>query len=160
MVWLIRIGFAMIALTAMLAVASCQLDPQNPVREREPDLAVPVAQLGSDIRPTAYSIELQIDPDQSTFSGETHIDVEITHAIEIFYLHGNKLTVDSVQIELDSGQRISATYQQVDPSGVARVTLNTRIDPVKRRCISGTAPISAALSVACSKSMSRIAIMR
>ena len=84
--------------------------------------AVPTGQLPGDVVPKAYRLALTIDPSQKDFSGHTEIDATLKRATRTIYLHGNELRVTSVKVHSKSGD-IGATYQQVDPSGVAQLDL-------------------------------------
>jgi aminopeptidase N len=81
---------------------------------------LPVGQLPDGARPTAYRLNLTIDPSQERFSGEAEIDVELKAASRSVFLHGRDLNV--TRIGARRGQRdIAATWTQLNPLGVARV---------------------------------------
>ena len=90
----------------------------TPVREQ----SVPLGRLGEAVVPTAYALNLSIDPDTDGFSGRVVIDVRLTEPVDEIYLHGKNLTVSAAT--LSAGDTlIAAEYEQVDDSGVARLSL-------------------------------------
>lgn len=82
---------------------------------------VPLGRLPETVVPTAYRLTLNIDPAQSTFTGRTEIDAELTEAAETIFIHGNGLRVRKVTITTP-GFNTRATYSQVDDTGVAQLT--------------------------------------
>lgn len=85
---------------------------------------IPTGQLGDDIQPLAYVVDLRILPDQPRFSGHVKIDVDIRKPSRTLYLHGIDLTMSEAWVVSDGG-RIEARWEQVDPTGVARLSLAT-----------------------------------
>ncbi|MGE3483089.1 MAG: M1 family metallopeptidase, partial [Gammaproteobacteria bacterium] len=81
---------------------------------------VPRGQLPSGVTPTAYSLDLSIQPEASDFAGNARIEIELSKPLKAFYLHGADLRVDRVEIE-QGDATIAASYRQVDASGVARI---------------------------------------
>ncbi|HEY0114635.1 MAG TPA: hypothetical protein VGB54_02835, partial [Allosphingosinicella sp.] len=49
---------------------------------------VPIGQLPDTARPTAYRLDLTIDPSQERFSGTAEIDVELRERTQSIFLHG------------------------------------------------------------------------
>jgi len=79
-----------------------------------------VGQLPDTAQPTAYRLDLNIDPSQERFSGQAEIDVELRQPSCSIYLHGRDLNV--TRIAARAGQRdVAATWTQVNPLGLARV---------------------------------------
>ena len=55
--------------------------------------APPAGRLPGTVRPTAYRLELTVDPAQKSFTGRTEIDAVLTETARTIYLHGNGLRV-------------------------------------------------------------------
>jgi alanyl aminopeptidase len=104
-------------LAPIAALAACQ--PSTTVRDSAP----PVGQLGRTVAPTRYSIELSIDPSKDTFAGKVVIDITLKEAQDAIWLHGKNLQVSEVYLTNADGDRIDASYEERQASGVALVTL-------------------------------------
>jgi aminopeptidase N len=100
-VWLIAVG---VARAAGPAPAECP----------------PVGQLPEGVKPTAYRLDLTVDPSQPRFAGHTEIDAQLTRAATSIYLHGNGLKVSRVLITVGTATLV-ARYAQVADNGVARI---------------------------------------
>ena len=83
--------------------------------------SIPLGKLPRDAVPERYRIALRIDPRTDRFAGHVEIDVLFPQARRSLYLHGQDLSVSGVTVRLKSGQTFAAHYDQVDPSGVARL---------------------------------------
>lgn len=84
--------------------------------------APPQGRLPDTIVPTAYRLDLTVDPSAARFSGHTQIDAVLMQPSATIFLHGNGLKVTKVRIT--AGEKTySAHYSEVDPSGVARLDL-------------------------------------
>ncbi|HZX67127.1 MAG TPA: M1 family peptidase, partial [Myxococcales bacterium] len=90
------------------------------------DEAPPTGKLPPDVRPTRYALSLEIDPANERFSGTAEIDVELDRPRTVVWLHGAELHVTSASID-----GMEATYAQVDPGGVAKLTLPRSMGPGK-----------------------------
>jgi len=90
--------------------------------------AVPTGRLPDDVVPKAYRLSLTIDPSHKDFSGHTEIDASLKRATRTLFLHGNELRVSSVKVHTKSGD-VSATYKEVDASGVAQLELSRELPP-------------------------------
>ncbi len=88
------------------------------------EAAAPAGQLGDAVTPTAYHIELSIDPSKARFSGTTVIDVTLDEPLDALWLHGKNLDVSGVFLTDRESRRIEATYAEKLDSGVARLTLS------------------------------------
>ena len=91
--------------------------------------APPLGQLPGTLKPTAYRLELTIDPSATEFSGHTEIDVVLAQPARTIFLHGNELNVSKVLISAAGHAAMAAHYTQVDDSGVARLDLPTELPP-------------------------------
>jgi alanyl aminopeptidase len=130
--WLMR-GCA--ALTAGLALAACASAPANRVAaETYPadpaplfaDDGMPLGQLSGAVRPTHYILNLKVDPTQTTFSGETTIDVVLNEAADRIWMHGYDLKVKDASLVLPDGRAIKANFAQKNDTGSALLTLRER----------------------------------
>jgi len=82
--------------------------------------AAPQGRLPDTIAPTAYRLDLTVDPSAARFSGHAEIDAVLAQAAASIFLHGNGLTVKKVLVTV--GQKTySGHYAEVDPTGVARL---------------------------------------
>ena len=94
-----------------------------------PPEVVPTGRLPRTVVPQGYRLELAIDPQRESFEGMARIDVLIQQATDTIWLHGRDLEVARAELVLPSGERLSATYEQVDEVGVARVRLEQELSP-------------------------------
>lgn len=109
--------------TASLTLSACSQSPDLFV-----ETEVPHAQLGDNVRPTQYDVNLRMDPSADGMSGLVTIDVEIDKPTEQIWIHGKNMTVmDAYASQGDT--IIKAAYTQIDPleapSGVARLNFET-----------------------------------
>ena len=86
-----------------------------------PAVPVPAGKLTGQVQPQAYRLDLTIDPRQERFSGKTEIDAVLKAASRTIDLHWRDLNLQSVEV-LVGGQVLKPTAQQVDDSGVGRLT--------------------------------------
>ncbi len=89
----------------------------------EGDVAVPVGKLSREVVPTNYDLALTIIPERDYFEGQTSIQVLVSKPLSRIWLHGDQLDVQEAYITDSTGRRIGATYEQVDKTGVAKLTL-------------------------------------
>jgi cytosol alanyl aminopeptidase len=110
-----------LALTGLTACEPAREDAATDV-EAAAALPMPTGRLGDAVAPTHYRLDLTILPGEETFRGRVEIDVDIREPSPVIWLHGNRLSVREVTLSA-SGSRLAADYEQVDATGVARVTL-------------------------------------
>lgn len=111
--------------TTLLAATALALGLSTPALAAEtpaddPAAAIPLGKLAGDFKPAAYRLDLTVDPAKERFSGHVEID-GATIATGSLYLHGRDLTVRSASARI-GGRTIAAAWQQVDETGVARLT--------------------------------------
>ncbi len=82
---------------------------------------IPAGRLGAGVRPLHYALELRILPEEPGFSGVAEIEIELAAPVSEIYLHGNGLQVSSATLQMAGGASHAARFEQVDPSGVARL---------------------------------------
>ncbi|MCX7056961.1 MAG: M1 family peptidase, partial [Proteobacteria bacterium] len=87
---------------------------------------VPTGRLPDTVRPTAYRLDLTVDPAAARFSGHTEIDAVLTQPTQHIFLHGAELRISRVQVLAGRVVR-TARYVEVDESGVARLDLPSRL---------------------------------
>lgn len=83
----------------------------------------PAGQLPEGVAPTHYDLDFKVDPDQERFSGETDIDITLAQPTDLIWMHGRDLNVTNVTFTTADGEQIGASYEQVLPSGVSKLTL-------------------------------------
>src|SRR5450755_2048019 len=77
--------------------------------------APPLGRLAATITPSAYRLDLTVDPKAASFSGHVEIDVVLAQPSSSVFLHGNGLKVSKARVS--SGDKsYSAHYTQVDSS--------------------------------------------
>jgi alanyl aminopeptidase len=90
---------------------------------RLPAEPVPKGPLPRDAHPTRERLALTVDPEAERFGGTATIDVTLDRPRDVLWLHGRGLSVTSCELALPGGEQVAATWSEVDPSGVARVSL-------------------------------------
>lgn len=123
--------FLCAASTALL-LAGCKAadkaatDAKQAVTKTVSEDTVPHAQLGSNVNPVEYRLDMVMNPDDDGFQGVVEIDVTVEKATNKIWLHGKHMTVTGAVAELPGGESIPLTFQTVDlaeaPSGVAYIT--------------------------------------
>lgn len=74
------------------------------------------------VAPTRYRLDLVIVPEQERFSGRVEIDVELSEASDVIYLHGNQLEVTAAAVKGDDS--IAVGYEQLTEFGLAKLSLS------------------------------------
>lgn len=82
----------------------------------------PLGRLPDTVAPTAYRLELTVDPKLQRFSGHTEIDAVLARPTASIFLHGNGLKVTRARVTAGAVS-VPARYSQLDSSGVARLDL-------------------------------------
>jgi aminopeptidase N len=103
----LRNAIAMLASCVFMTVAAAASPP-------------PTGRLPDTIRPTAYRLELSIDPNKARFGGHTEIDAVLAVPARSIFLHGRSLQVTRARVTV-GGTTVLAHYTEVDDSGVARL---------------------------------------
>ena len=125
-----------LSLALAFALASCGPTP----RKKEPGLAelyeaAPRGPLPGGVRPTAYEMDLTIDPRKERFGGTVTIDLEFDKPADGVWLHGQGLEIRDVRVTSELLEDESATWRDVLNSGVAWINF-------PRRVSSGSAEVS------------------
>lgn len=95
----------------------------------------PLGMLPPHTTPQHYSIILTIDPSSARLRGEARIDLETKSARDALWLHGDGLNVTRVTVTTEQNETLTAAYEQVDKSGVARLQLPRVVEPQKLRVV-------------------------
>ena len=143
----------LVGFVCLFVLSTCQQDteaPQEtPVVETVGMLEtaaddIPLGQLPTDVTPLAYQLELTIIPGLEEFSGKTVIDIDFAASENHFYLHGKNLTPTRVQLTSGTGT-FDAIYEQVDQSGIVRISSPEPLQGKVQLEIEYTAPFNQAL---------------
>ena len=126
-----------VVLTAAMALGACgKSEPQPGTPAPAPAASpaapqaaeqIPLLQLPRTVVPTHYRLELTILPESARFTGHAEIDVTFKEPRTSMYLHGRDLTVHSAKLVPAGGTAIAAHYEQVDPTGVVRLTFDKQV---------------------------------
>ncbi|EYF08192.1 M1 family metallopeptidase [Chondromyces apiculatus] len=91
--------------------------------------APPLGQLPGHARPLHYKLTLQIVPAQDRFSGTAEILVDLPAPRSILWMHARDLAAKSASARPEGGQPVAGKLEQVDPTGVAKLTLDRPVGP-------------------------------
>jgi aminopeptidase N len=83
---------------------------------------IPIGELPDVAKPTAYRLDLTIDPAKADFGGTAEIDIELKEGVTQLHLHGNGLKMLSAQAFTGRMAPNPATYAEIHPTGVALVS--------------------------------------
>ncbi len=121
-------------LTLALALAGPALAAPKPVAKPAPaaapapvaapapiSVALPAGQLTDAARPTAYRLDLTVDPDKTRFSGHVEVDAVLKAPSRTVVLHGRDLAMHKVFATV-GGKQLPGTWVQGDPTGVGAVS--------------------------------------
>ena len=84
---------------------------------------MPEGKLADAVVPSAYRLDLTIDPATPRFSGHVEIDAVVKSPSRFVYLHGRDLVVGRAVARV-AGRDLVGKWQQVDPSGVALLSFD------------------------------------
>ena len=115
----------------LLAASALSLALAGPVISQSPDTAaaasaaralapVPPGKLTGAVKPSAYRLDLTVDPAQERFSGHVEIDAALKEPTSFVDLHGRDLKIAMVMARV-GGQSYHGQWFQLDPSGVGRL---------------------------------------
>lgn len=87
---------------------------------------IPHAQLGDNVTPLEYRLDMVMNPDDTHFKGVVEIDVNIAKPTQKIWLHGKHMTVTDAVATQSNGDLIDLTFTELPtadaPSGVAYLT--------------------------------------
>jgi aminopeptidase N len=101
---------------------------------------VPTGRLPDAVIPSAYRLDLKVDPAQERFGGHVEIDAAIKAPSRFIYMHGNGLAVSKATVTI-AGKSYVADWKQVDPTGVVLLTFLSRCLPERPPSPSITMPL-------------------
>lgn len=87
---------------------------------------VPQGKLPDAVIPSAYRLDLSVDPSRTRFGGHVEIDASLKAPSRYVYLHGNGLAMHKATVTV-AGKTYEGQWKQVDPSGVALLTFDTEL---------------------------------
>ncbi|MDB4988927.1 MAG: Membrane alanine aminopeptidase [Myxococcaceae bacterium] len=102
-----------------------QAPPRAPVETESP----PRGRLPADVRPEAYRIELELDPDKPTYSGVVSVDVTLDQPRATIWLHSRGLRVAAVALTREGAPALSGKLEQAGESGLSAVRLPQPVGP-------------------------------
>ncbi|MEQ8559712.1 MAG: M1 family metallopeptidase [Henriciella sp.] len=113
-----------------LLVTACGPTPQP----RQPDLSelytmAPRGPLPEGVKPTAYELDLRIDPREIRFGGKVTIDLDLDRAATGVWLHGQGLEIREVTISTPNMEPEDGIWRDVLKSGVAWIGFPRRLGP-------------------------------
>ncbi len=87
---------------------------------------VPAGRLSNAVVPSAYRLDITIDPSQETYSGRASIDVAIARPATYIDLHGLNFTMLSSTATID-GKTYAGRWTQLDDTGVGRLVFDEQL---------------------------------
>lgn len=87
---------------------------------------MPTGRLPDNVRPTAYRLDLTVDPSAARFSGHAEIDAVLAQPATAIFLHGKGLTMTKASV-VSGAKTHAASYSEVDSTGVARLDFPHKI---------------------------------
>ncbi len=81
----------------------------------------PMGKLSAAAKPSAYRLDLTVNPDLERFSGHTEIDAELAAGTSSLYIHGRDLNVTK-GVAIQDGKEVAVTWKQLEPLGVSQIT--------------------------------------
>ena len=109
--------FLLVPLVCCAAVFAAAADAQ----EHAYVAAAPDGRLPEGVRPLHYRLDLVVDPREQRFGGTAAIRIELDEASDGFWMHGNNLDVEEINVTPEGGEPVPASYEQVLDSGVVRI---------------------------------------
>jgi aminopeptidase N len=88
--------------------------------------AVPEGRLPDAVTPSAYRLDLAVDPAKERFGGHVEIDAALHAPSRFVWLHGNGLAVTKATVTVE-GKTYTGTWKQVDPTGVALLSFDAEV---------------------------------
>ena len=95
----------------------------------------PSARLPKGVSPEHYSLHLNIDPRETSFSGNAEIDITLDGRTDFFWMHGAGLDVSWAKAVLANGKIVDLQWQKASDTGVARVSAAQPLPAGKLRLV-------------------------
>jgi aminopeptidase N len=84
-------------------------------------VAYPEGRLDNAVKPSAYRLDLTVDPAQARFSGKVEIDAVLAAPSTSVFIHGRDLAMHRA-VATVGGKTYPGTWKQLDETGVAQLT--------------------------------------
>lgn len=123
---MVRHIVALAAVSLMLAACGKPVVAAYPIAEQD----APIGKLPAVAHPVSYEVGLKIDPREATFTGAVTMEVWLDEPADGLWIHGDDIRVSDVTVE---GQ--AATYEEVLPTGVSRITFRKALPAGQVRVI-------------------------
>ena len=107
----------------MLSSVGCHTQPAAQAGPEAASANTPPIRLPDTVTPVAYSLNLQVDPNATHFTGQLTITVHVQKPTRTIWLHGKDLQVTQVAVTAGGHSPMKARYTQVTDEGMARVDL-------------------------------------
>ncbi|MFC7302092.1 M1 family metallopeptidase [Cognatiluteimonas weifangensis] len=93
------------------------------------EATVPTGPLPRTVVPSEVALQLTIDPAQPRFSGHVELSVDVASATDTIWMHGKGLNITRAVYMPRNGRNQVLTAQEVDVSGVLKLTAPLAIAP-------------------------------
>jgi alanyl aminopeptidase len=100
-----------------------------------PEDPVPTLRLPTDVHPVSESIDLQLNPSQTTYAGSVEIDVKLDAPRSTVWLHGKGLQVVHASLTPEGAAPIEAKWAERHASGIASISLASPAPVGKARIV-------------------------
>lgn len=104
-----------------LASASLLAFSAPALAQTAPPVAYPEGRLDDAVRPSAYRLDLTVDPAQARFSGKVEIDAVLKAPSAALFIHGRDLAMHRA-VATVGGKAYPGIWKQLDDTGVAQLT--------------------------------------
>lgn len=108
-----RIFLAIFVMGFSLTGCSQALEATNPIASQD----APIGKLPDVAHPVSYEVAMKIDPREEVFTGAVTMKMWLDEPSDGVWIHGDDIRVEAVSVE---GNR--ATYEEVLPTGVSRIS--------------------------------------
>lgn len=113
-------------LAVVVSTLACAAHRPGPATDEAP----PLLQLGHDVRPLHYVLDLEVDPAREAgIRGSAVIDVELTRPLATVWMHGRDLRVAAATVTVGDGAPVRASYRQLNEEGVVRLSPARPVGP-------------------------------
>jgi len=108
-----RYGLVLLLASFLLTGCSNALEADNPIAAQD----APIGRLPETAHPVSYEVALKVDPREETFSGAVTMEVWLDEPSDGIWIHGDDIRVEAISVEGNS-----ASYEEVLPTGVSRIS--------------------------------------
>ncbi len=123
-------GYAIALILAACSQAGVPDEMAQPVSTDIND-TVPHAMLPDNVTPTAYRVDMVMNPDDAAYKGVVEIDVNIKNPTRKIWLHGKQMTVSDAVAKIDGAEDIALSFTELPeaeaPSGIAYLSSDVTI---------------------------------